>query len=105
MIFPKNEEIVNGEDGTAEFEWHTIAQRLPDHIGDDDLGRLLVCPRIEFATPSMLADPKNNARGSLQLEFKWSRVNDRIFVTQNELLIELQNGEIFNYRGAPTALA
>jgi hypothetical protein len=62
IILPKNEHIGYVEYGIAEFNWYTIAQRLPE---GDNLRGLLVCPRIEFSTPSMLADPTNNARSSL----------------------------------------
>jgi hypothetical protein len=53
----------------------------------------------------MLADPTNDVRGSLQIEFKWHTVGDLIFMTQDELLVELQNGKIFNHRVPSTALA
>jgi hypothetical protein len=72
MIFPKSEHIVNVKEGTAEFEWCAVAQRLPERICGNQLaiGRLLVCLGIEFATSNMLADPTNDARGSLQIELK-----------------------------------
>jgi hypothetical protein len=109
MIFPKNATISEAKvvgDGTIRFESHTIAELLPAHIGlHDYVGELRVCPRIVLPGPNMLEDPANDARGSLQLKFRWQGLNDLTSVTQNEFLLQLQKGAIFNYREAPTVLA
>jgi hypothetical protein len=69
------------------------------------LVEFMVCPGTEYPTSDKLADPTTDARVSLQLEFKWWTLNGAIFLTQNKLLIELQNRATFDYHVAPRALA